>query len=348
MKTKIKKILALAIAGATLIGMIFAVVSCNNQVKDEVAYQVQQTDNPMVLTEKESEGISLMSVVLASADYTDYGVSPAAETAYTLTATVSPPSATGQELLWSVDWVNPNNEWAKGKTASDYVDVIPATSGGKTATAICNKPFGSQIKITVKAKSDESKFASCLVDYAQKVEAVTLNFGNIPINLGGKTAIKYEIAAGKQGSGGTVDADFTASSTYTLSEEFTCSVTLSQYADYVGKTSYFSLKDSAITGAGNFSINTEYYGEEIYYDYEHDIKQWMIVQRTGDILFKNLSTEEIASYLSDITLPGLYQVNFSVKGKYNTYTYTSQVYCSGYTNNTPVNAVAMSSTHYVF
>lgn len=348
MKAKIKKILALVIAGVALVGASIAVVSCHTNKQNEATMYQAKTDNPMVLGVKENYGISLTSMILASADYTDYGVSPTAESAYTLTATVSPPSAGNQALDWSVEWVNPNSSWASGKTATDYVTVVPATSGGKTATVSCVQAFGEQIKVIVKARENKEKYATCLVDYAQKVEAASLNFGDVEIKLGGKTAIKYEVAEGVQGPGGEVYADLVTSSVYTLADTFSYSVQISEYAEYIGTGNYFSLKGSAITGAGNFSINTEYYGEEVYFDYDHDICDWMIIQRTGDILFEDFTTEEIISYLSDITKPGLYQVNFTLTGTYNTYTYTSQVYCNGYTNNTPVNAVALDAPGYVF
>ena len=53
------------------------------------------------------------------------------------------------------------------------------------------------------------------------------------------------------------------------------------------------------------------------------------MQRAGDILFKNLSTAQIIDYLSNITQPLLYEVTYTVTGKYNTYTYTSNMKCNG-------------------
>ena len=72
------------------------------------------------------------------------------------------------------------------------------------------------------------------------------------------------------------------------------------------------------------------------------------MQRTGDIHFNALTTAEIIEYMSNITCPNLCMVTLTLTGKHNTYTYSSQLVCTGYTNNTPVSAVALDYTSYVF
>ena len=352
MKEKMKKLLAFIMTGVTVIGTSLitsmTAVSCVKEKEQVSMAKVISKDETVQISAQESCGIALVKTVLTAEEYAEYGVSPTAETAYTLTATVTPANASNQALDWSIAWVNEGNGWVSGKEVTDYVTVVPVTTGGKTATVTCLQGFGEQIKITVKAKSDESKFAMCTVDYTQKLEFVKLDFGSVPIMLGDVTEVQYEIAEGVQGPGGQVVAKIKASDVYTLTENFTYSVTLSSYAEYVGTGNIFSLKGSSITGAGNFSINTEYYGKSIYFDYDHDIKNWFIMNRSGDILFKNLTVEERAEYFSEITKPGLYQVNFTITGKYNVYSYTSQVKCVGYTNNTAVSSVSLDRVSYVF
>lgn len=345
-----KKLIAGILAAVTVCTCAVTAVACSQDKTSEEQANVgiEQTafGGGMKIGESMGSGIKLMSTELNPSDYGDYGVMPTADSAYTLTATISPAHAANHGVDWSVSW-STNSSFTTGKNAVDYVTVTPSTDS-KIATVTCIQPFGEQIVVTAKSQDNPNVKATCLVDYAQKVTAAQLKFGNIAINLGGDTAIKYEIAQGVQGPGGKVEAVVTKSSVYTIPENFQYSVQLSQYGPYVGNADYFSCNDSAITGAGNMSINTEYYGKEIYFDYDHDIKNWMIMQRAGDILFKNLTTAEIAGYLSNITSPGLYQVNFSITGTHNTYNYISQVYCSGYTNNTPVNALALDATKYVF
>ena len=265
-----------------------------------------------------------------------------------LTATLLPEETTvSRNVSWSVAWKDPSSTWANGKTVTDYVSLTPTSSGALTADLKCLQAFGEQIIVTVTSDYNPELTATCNVDYVQKVTSASLSFGNIAINLGGSTAVKYEIAKGVTGPGGAVQATVETSDTYTIAEDFTYSVQLTSYADYVGTGDIFSLKDSAITGRA-FQINTEYYGEEIYFDYDHDIIDWFIMARAGDICFDELSTAEIEEYFSDITTPGLYQVNFTITGAYNTYTYTSQVYCTGYTNNASLTTLSVDYTKVAF
>ena len=347
-----KKIIAGILAAVTVCTCGITAVACSMEKEPEKQANVgiEQTalGGGMVIGESTEQGIKLMSEVLPVSDYGDYGVMPTADTVYTLTATVTPAHAANHGVDWSVSWSNPNSAWATGKKAADYVMVVPTTSDSKIATVACINAFGEQIVVTAKSQDNPNVKATCFVDYAQKILSAQLNFGNIPINLGGDTAIKYEIAQGVQGMGGKVEAVVEKSTVYTIPENFKFSVKFSHYGPYVDTTEYFSCNDLTVSGAGNYDITTEYYGANIYYDYDHDIKDWLIAQRSGDIVFKNLTTAEIAGYLGNITSAGLYQVNFKITGTHKTYEYTSQVYCSGYTNNTAVNALALDMNRYVF
>ncbi len=353
MKNVFKMFIAFMLASAMVIGTSFATALATvywytHRKEINAVEQTEQTDSNVVIGNEEESGIEIARTTLALEEYAAYGVMPTAETAYTLTATVTPAGSENKLLDWSISWVNADSAWASGKNVTDYVTLEPVTAGGMTATVSCLQAFGAQVVITVTSQADESKFATCTVDYAQKVESASLSFGNVPIQLGGSTAVQYEIGKGIQGMGGKVSAAVETSDVYTLAEEFTYSVQFSAYADYLGTGNHFSVNDLSVTGAGNFEINTEYYGEEIYFDYDHDIVHWFIMQRAGDIYFKNLTPAGIAAYLDNITLPGLYQVNFKVIGSYGEYSYTSQVYCDGYTNRTPINAVSLDATELVF
>ena len=109
------------------------------------------------------------------------------------------------------------------------------------------------------------------------------------------------------------------------------------------------MKDLYPTGIGFADSSvTNWHGKEYYFDYMHDMKNWLIMQRAGDIAFDTLTTAEIIDYMSNITCPNLCTVTLTLTGKHNTYTYTSQLVCTGYTNSTPVNALALDYTSCVF
>lgn len=346
-----RKIIAGILAVATVATSAIMAVACNQDKKpdNQVQNGIEQTmsGGGMQIGIGTSNGIKLMSASLLASEYAEYDVMSTAESAYTLEATITPSDAGNHLLDWTITWSNSTSSWANGKSVTDYVTVVPTSAGAKTATVSCLQPFGTQVIITAISQDNPSVKATCMVDYAQKVTSAKLHFGNLEINLGGSTAVKYEIGKGVTGMGGKVQATVEKSDVFTIAENFQYSVQLSQYAEYVGTTDYFSLNDLAVTGRA-MEINTEYYGEEIYFDYDHDIVNWFIMQRAGDIEFSTLTTEEIASYLSNITSAGMYQVNFTITGTHNTYNYTSQVYCNGYTNNTPVNALVLNTTAYVF
>jgi len=288
-------------------------------------------DNSLVMQGKEANGISLAMMPVSSVSSTN---------TYTITATIVPGDAANQKVKWTMEWSEPESTWASGKNVQDYV-TLSVDNSTKIGTITCKQAFGTQI--IVKAISDENAEinATCTLDYAQKITGATLNFGNVNVVLGGTTNIKFEIAPGVQGMGGTVKANYTTTDVYSLEENFKVSV------KFVPKDGYFALKGSTITGAGQ-DYDVEFLGKNIYYDYDNAIKDWFIAQRNGDILFKNLSTAQIADYFSNITVSSLDKVEFTITGEHSSYTYNSTIKCTGYTNNTKVSAIIVDKTGYVF
>ena len=122
-------------------------------------------------------GLKIVKTKLTSSEYESHGVSSAAETAYTLTATVTPEDTADKAVDWSVGFVNPSSPWAVGKRATDYVTITPKTDGGLTATAACTGAFAAQIEIRVTLRSNAAATANCLVDYVKKINKVTLGLG---------------------------------------------------------------------------------------------------------------------------------------------------------------------------
>jgi hypothetical protein len=130
-----------------------------------------------IITVGDGNGIRLTSAKLPVSAYAANGVSQYADTAYILTATVSPSDATDTALDWSVAFVEPDSEWATGKTVTDYVTVTPTADGASTAAVECKQAFGAQITVVCKARSNSAVSASCSVDYTQKLLGSKLVFG---------------------------------------------------------------------------------------------------------------------------------------------------------------------------
>lgn len=155
-----------------LIAAIVVAAVCFGTGKWQVApaaSEQEQQDGGLVVNEPEESGISLMSARIAPEDYAANGVSPLAETAYELTATIIPDNATDKTVDWSVEWVNSAASWATSKTVTDYVTVTPASDGALKATLQGLKAFGEPIKVIVTSRANPNASAECILDYARRI-----------------------------------------------------------------------------------------------------------------------------------------------------------------------------------
>ncbi len=185
--------------------------------QEETEEDNADSDAGAVITEGESNGLALMSARIAAEDYAEYGVSPLADTAYTITATVSPATADNKTVDWSVAWANASSSWANGKTVTGYVTVSPSGDGSTTATVSCLQAFGEQVIVTCTSRDNSEIKATCTVDYKQRfnVSGATLNVGGSTYNLSSGQAVPLASSA-------TLSVD-TSSDAYTVADDVTVS-----------------------------------------------------------------------------------------------------------------------------
>ena len=131
-----------------------------------------------VISPTEGSGMKMSVRKLLTSEYEEYGVSALAETAYTLTATITPENASNKAVDWSVEFVDAGAEWATGKTVTDYVTVTPTSDGALTATVENLKDFGAQIRVKATSRDNTSISAGCTVDYAKKIKSAYLVDGS--------------------------------------------------------------------------------------------------------------------------------------------------------------------------
>lgn len=136
-------------------------------------------DGSAELENGEQNGVQLLSAKIPRVAYELNGISPQADTAFTLTATVGPDDAVNKVVDWSVTWENGESSWANGKEVTDYVTVTPTTDGAMTATATCMQAFGEKVIITAQVRdgSDDLK-ATCVANYVQKYLGTSFKFTN--------------------------------------------------------------------------------------------------------------------------------------------------------------------------
>ena len=95
-------LLVLVIAGAAA---LVGVLSDGFKNWDKFKPDEEQTqEGGAIITEGESNGIKLMSAKISPENYDEYGISPMAETAYQLTATITPENATNKAVDWTIAW----------------------------------------------------------------------------------------------------------------------------------------------------------------------------------------------------------------------------------------------------
>ena len=213
-------------------------------VEESVKYEtVLPANGGMTLPEKvedgeeddagvKSNGISLMSLTIPVSQYAAYEISPAAETARTVTATVSPDNeAANTKIKWELSWKNAASEWATGKEVTDYVSLQTNADDlmeSKTCTVSCAQAFGEQIILKAIAVDDETKFATCNVDYIRQVKSASVSIGDVSVNLGGNTDITIAIRRDYNGAGGKVTVTPIYGDVYTLENEFTATASLTR------------------------------------------------------------------------------------------------------------------------
>lgn len=166
-------LLVLVIAGtAALVGFLSDGFKNWDKFKpDEEQEQTDETaDNGgAIIGESMGNGVKVMSAKIAPEDYAVNGISPLAETAYTLTATITPANAMNLKVDWAGSFINTSSSWATGKNFSDYITVTPESDGSTKATVACLQAFGEPISVTVTSRDNPEVSASCQVDYKKRV-----------------------------------------------------------------------------------------------------------------------------------------------------------------------------------
>lgn len=89
---------------------------------DKLSTDNEQTNGGLLIpSETKGNKIALMSSVIETSDYDEYGISPQTDSAYTVTAVVYPELATNRNVTWSIAWRDATKTWSSGKTVTDYV-----------------------------------------------------------------------------------------------------------------------------------------------------------------------------------------------------------------------------------
>lgn len=169
----VARIMGVVLIFALIAGLIYGLTIPNKINDGNISLE---TEGGTVLNVS-NNGVNLVVARIAEEDFEEEDVSPEAESAYTLTATVSPSNLQNKKVLWEIYFDNPESEWATGKDVKDYVKFTELDEN--SAKLECCLPFGEQIKVKAISDQDYSKFAICTVDYKEKLLGYTITLDRI-------------------------------------------------------------------------------------------------------------------------------------------------------------------------
>ena len=331
------KILSLFLALIMVAGVITGVVFWQkgnivfNPVKQEQPTD-EEDDGGAVIEEGEASGMKLMSMKIVPENYAEYGISPMADTAYQLTATITPDNATNKVVDWTIAFVNPASEWATGKTVTDYVTVTPTADGALTANVESIKDFGEQVRVTVTSRDNTAVKANATVDYTQKLQSVKSTFGSTVLSNG--MTKSFDLNASGQAAE-TWTHDYTTSD-YTIADEYTTTVKIS-FADGV------SAVESAVGVAFTWDGETITSGMP---SFDKTFFDKVFVTESGAVSANPTQYNKLVSALSAGVM--LFKVEVSTTGEYGDKTDTYEVKVTSDGLNIRVEGIELGDTSIIF
>ena len=335
---KVKWIISFILIIALLVGLIGAWIML---LKPEAAAP-EQEEGGAVITEGESSGIKLMSAKIAPENYADYGISPMAETAYQLTATITPANATNKAVDWTVTWVGGrehdggssegSSDWSEGKTVTDYVTVTPTSDGALTANVECLQAFGTQVRVTVTSRDNTAVKANATVDYTEKLSSVKATFGSTVLTNGMTKSFDLD-ASGQPAEVWTFDY---TTSAHTIADEYTTTVKIS-FAD--GVSAVESAVGVEFTWAGETITSGMPSFDKTFFDK-------VFVTESGAVSANPTQYNKLVSALSaGVTL---FEVEVSTTGEYGSKTDTYEVKVTSDGLNIRVEGIELGDTSIIF
>ncbi len=333
-------LLVLVIAGAAA---LVGVLSDGFKNWDKFKPDEEQTqEGGAVISEGESNGIKLMSAKIAPENYDEYGISPMAETAYQLTATITPANATNKAVDWTVTWVGGrehdggssegSSDWSEGKTVTDYVTVTPTSDGALTANVECLQAFGTQVRVTVTSRDNTAVKANATVDYTEKLSAVKATFGSTVLTNGMTKSFDLD-ASGQPAEVWTFDY---TTSAHTIADEYTTTVKIS-FAD--GVSAVESAVGVEFTWAGETITSGMPSFDKTFFDK-------VFVTESGAVSSNPTQYNKLVSALSaGVTL---FEVEVSTTGEYGSKTDTYEVKVTSDGLNIRVEGIELGDTSIIF
>lgn len=180
-RTKKGVFAAIAVALATALGIGYVAASIATQSWNPAEWVKHPTEvvdplpgdegddgNVQVTIPEGNNGIKLSKTAIARAQYEEYGISPQAESAFTITATVNDTNGLSPDYIQFVEYAM---TWKTEKSANitDYIDM---SVSGATATFTCKQGFDTQIIVTCTSVITPGVQATATLDYAKRLQGI--------------------------------------------------------------------------------------------------------------------------------------------------------------------------------
>ena len=221
MTKTIKRVIASVSALAVVAGVAVGGWEIKEYVVKDKGFIIESPvsdDGGMEISDNTDSAVGLTSTTISPADYAEYGISPMAESAQVVTATVNPSEATIKDLVWSISWDKTaeiegggsyytDEDWYSdgdydyntsglasiGVTEADFIQISPS-SDTLSCTVSCSQAFGCPITLTVSSVNNPSITDTCRIDYRCKITDVVINGSDIVLkDTGSDSSISYQV-----------------------------------------------------------------------------------------------------------------------------------------------------------
>ncbi len=103
-------------------------------------------------------------------------------------AIVKPDDAFNKSLTWKLEWSNPVDSWASGKTTTDYINMTVSPTDSTQVSIKCVAPFSIQMKLVATSVQNPAVSATATIDFLKKLLEVknTMTYDGVNVDLNAK------------------------------------------------------------------------------------------------------------------------------------------------------------------
>lgn len=269
----------------------------------------------------------------------------ASEGSVSVSATITPSTASNKKVDWALSWKNASSSWANGKNVTDYVSVTPDSDGSLTATVKALKAFSEQIILTCTARENANIKSTCSIDYSKKIVDIAVSIQKdgsaveaLEWTNDGNT---YDIVLDTTFSEGTVEYSYNYNYTLEATDTFISSVQQTYLGSLNGETTQINLVSKTKYNLPELKIKTSYdnlTGSYLYFSNGATATSEKVYM-TAVNLFKS----DVESFVGS-----MFNFTISASNDYSTFEKTISLLSNGANFSVSVEDVTLSDSSIIF